>query len=141
MTGIFHPNWAFHHRATVSTAELATVRITRNAGDGGFGENGWQDGSEIIIYEGKARWQKVGQVTKRDFTEDFAQFNRVRVQISMNRLPEDFDGFKPNDKVTLVENESNPDSVGDVSYVWGYPTSSNAWHYTLNCQENAKQIG
>lgn len=141
MQGIFHPNWAFHHRATVATAELATVRISRNTGDGGFGENGWEDGTDVTVYEGKARWQKVGQVTKRDFTEDFAQFNRVRVQISFSRLPENFTGFKPNDKITLVENVSNPESVGDVSYVWGTPTSSNAWHVTIMAQENAKQIG
>lgn len=148
MQGIFHPQWTTHFRPTVATAELATIKITRNTGDGGFTEDGWVDGTSEVIYEGKARWQKIGVTTKRDFTEDFAQFNRVRVQISMVRvdayyeaLGKTFDGFRPNDKIELIENKSNPQSVGDVSYIWGDPTSSNAWHYTINAQENKKQEG
>lgn len=144
MQGIFDPRFAFHVRPTLATSHLAEIRITRNSGDGGFTDEGWSDGKDVIIYEGKARWQKVGQTTKRDFTEDFAQFNRVRVQIMMEAVKKfdpDFSGFKPNDKIELVVNASNPDSQGDVVYVWGEPTSSNAWLYTINCQQNMKQIG
>lgn len=144
MQGIFDPRFAFHVRPTLETSHLATVRISRNSGDGGFTDEGWSDGQNDTIYEGKARWQKVGQTTKRDFTEDFAQFNRVRVQIMMENVKKfdpDFTGFKPNDKVELVVNESNPTSEGEVVYYWGDPTSSNAWLFTLNCQQNMKQEG
>ena len=144
MQGIFHPKWTTHYRPLVATAEMATVRVYRNSGEGGFTEDGWQDSVDVLIYEGKARWQKTGQTTKRDFSEDYAQFSRIRVQISMEGVQEfnpDFEGFNQNDKVVLVENPSNPISEGSVAYVWGTPTSSNAWHYTLQCQENQKQLG
>lgn len=144
MPGIFDPRWPYHHRATVATSELATVQIIRNSGEGGFTEDGWVDATSSVVYEGKARWQKLGQTTKRDFTEDFGQFTRVRVQISFSRIKAfdpTFEGFLPNDKVILVKNSPNPESEGSVAYVWGSPTSSNPWHCTLMCQENMKQVG
>lgn len=142
MQGIFDPRWTTHFRPTVATAELATVRITRGMSEGYLDDVlGWVEPTANIVYEGKARWQKVGLNTKRDFVEDYALFNRVRVQISFNRLPDDFDGFKPNDKIELIVNTSNPDSEHDAVYYWGDPTSSNAWHHTLNCQQNQKQVG
>ena len=148
MQGIFHPKWTTHFRASVATAGLATVRISRNTGDGGFGENGWQDGTNVTVYEGKARWQEIGQTTKRDFTEDFAQFIRVRVEIAYQDIYTwyeangmTFDGLKPNDKVTLVVNDSAPESVGNAVYVWGAEPSSNAWDIVIDAQANLKQIG
>lgn len=142
MQGIFDPRWITHFRPTVASAELATVRVTRGETPGYLDDVlGWVEPTAKVIYAGKARWQKVGMTTKRDFVEDFAQFNRVRVQISMNRTPVDFTGFMPNDKIELTVNESNPTSVGSVVYYWGDPTSSNAWHHTLNCQQNMKQEG
>lgn len=142
MQGMFHPNVLKHYRPIMASAELATVRITRGVADGYLDDVlGWVPPTANVVYEGKARWQKVGMTTKRDFVEDFAQFNRVRVQISMHRMPEGFTGFMPNDKIELVGNESNPVSEGSVVYYWGDPTSSNAWHHTLNCQQNMKQEG
>lgn len=148
MQGIFHPKWTTHFRASVATAGLATVRISRNTGDGGFGENGWQDGTNVTVYEGKARWQEIGQTTKRDFTEDFAQFIRVRVEIAYADIygwyeanGMTFNGWKPNDKVTMVENASAPDTVGRAVYVWGDMGSSNAWDSVIDTQYNQKQIG
>lgn len=142
MQGIFDPNWVTHFRPTVASAELATVRITRGMSAGYLDDVlGWVEPTANVIYEGNARWQKIGMTTKRDFVSDFAQFNRVRVQISFNRMPDDFTGFMPNDKIELVHNGSNPVSEGSAVYYWGDPTSSNAWHHTLNCQQNMKQEG
>lgn len=141
MQGIFDPRWTTHYRPTVATAELADIRITRGLTEGHYDDNGWVEPTANVVYEGKARWQKVGLSTKRDNMSDFALFNRVRVQISFSRMPADFTGFMPNDKVELVNNESNPTSDGSAVYYWGDPTSSNAWHHTLNCQQNQKQEG
>lgn len=142
MQGIFDPRWVTHYRPTVATAELATVRVTRGLTEGHFDDVlGWVPPTANVVYEGNARWQKVGLSTKRDNVSDFALFNRVRVQISFSRVPDDFTGFMPNDKVELIVNGSNPGSEGSAVYYWGDPTSSNAWHYTLNCQQNMKQEG
>lgn len=144
MTGIFHPAWTTHHRPTIRTAQLATIRITRATGKGKYNPVTREyegEGTASTVYEGSARWQKVGMTTKRHTIDDYAQFNRVRVVIMMEDLPADFTGFKPNDKVTLLENPSNPTSEGSVVYFWGDPTSGNAWQITLNCQQNMKQVG
>lgn len=141
MQGMFHPNVLNHYRPIMASAELADIRITRGLTEGHYDDNGWVEPTANVVYEGKARWQKVGLSTKRDNMSDFALFNRVLVQISFIRIPEDFTGFMPNDRVELVINESNPDSQGDVVYYWGDPTSSNAPHHTLNCQQNQKQEG
>lgn len=144
MEGIFHPLWTTHFRPTVATSHLAKVRITRSTGTGKYNPVTREyegAGSAETIYEGRARWQKVGMTTKRHTIDDYAQFNRVRVVIMMEEMPANFDGFKPNDKVTLLDNPSNPSSEGSVVYFWGDPTSGNAWHHTLNCQQNMKQVG
>jgi hypothetical protein len=142
MQGVFHPNVANLYKPIVATAELADIKITRGVTPGYLSDElGWVPPTANVVYEGKARWQKVGLTTKRDFVEDFALFNRVRVQISFKRMPENFTGFMPNDKIELVGNESNPVSEGSAVYYWGDPTSSNAWHHTLNCQQNMKQEG
>lgn len=148
MQGIFDPQWITHHRQTVQSAELAEIRITRAGGEVVWTpETGTTGGEDIVLFEGTCRWQKVGRPTKRDFVEDFALFNAVRVQISIEKLNAyrtlhnlDF-RFEANDKVELVGNKSNPDSEGDVVYYWGDPTSGNAWHHTLMCQQNMKQVG
>lgn len=145
MQGIFDPQWVTHFRPTVQTANLATIRITRGLTKGYLDNTlGWVEPTANVIYEGKARWQKVGLNTKRDFIEDYALFNRVRVVIAfadMDAYNPAFDGFVANDKIELIVNTSNPDSVADAVYYWGDPTSSNAWHHTLNCQQNQKQVG
>lgn len=144
MSGIFHPLWTTHYRPTIRTAQLAEIEITRSTGTGYYDPVTREyvgGGTAQTIYTGSARWQKVGMTTKRHLIDDYGQFNRVRVVIMMEDLPEDFVGFMPNDKVTLTANDSNPQSVGDVVYLWGDPTSANAWQITLNCQQNMKQEG
>lgn len=151
MQGIFDPRWITHHRATVDSAALGGIRVTRRTGQGEWSpETGMSGGSELVLFEGKARWQKFGATTKRDYIEDFAQFQRTRVQVSIaevaawceaNGIDKEANYFHPGDKVELIDNPSNPDSDGSVSYIWGDPTSSNAWHYTFITQENEKQVG
>ena len=144
MSGVFHPKWTTHYRPLIRTAQLAKIRITRSTGTGYYDPETRTyvgGGTAETIYEGSARWQKVGMTTKRHLIDDYGQFNRVRVVLMMEDLPEDFTGFEANDKVTLIENESNPSSVGSVVYFWGDPTSGNAWQITLNCQQDMKQVG
>ena len=146
--GIFHPKWTTHFRASVATSGLATVRITRKTEGGGFTEDGWVDALEETLYEGRARWQELGLTTKRDYTEDFAQFIRVRVEIAYKDMTDwckahgkTFEGLNTNDMVTLTENKSAPESVGSVVYVWGAMPSSNAWDIVIDTQANMKQEG
>lgn len=151
MQGIFDPRWVYHHRATVASSELATIRVTRQTESSTWTpETGMSGGAETVLYEGKARWQKFGFITRRDHMSDAAQFQRVRVQIAFeevdayrtaNGITIEPDYFHPNDRIELVENDANPDSVGSVVYLWGDTTSSNPWHHTFVCQENQKQDG
>ena len=149
MQGIFHPKWTTHFRATVATAGLATIRITRSTGEGGFVGNEWVDSVDEVIYEGRARWQELGLTTKRDFTEDFAQFIRVRIEMAYQDIYNwyaennkgEFKGWKPNDKIVMVDNKSAPESNGRALYVWGDMPSSNAWDCVIDTQSNMKQIG
>lgn len=145
MQGVFHPGVAQHYAPIVQTANLATIRITRGLTKGYLDDVlGWVEPTANVIYLGKARWQKVGLSTKRDNVSDFALFNRVRVVIAisdMDAYDATFEGFKPNDKIELVDNDHNLVSEGSAVYYWGDPTSSNAWHHTLNCQQNMKQEG
>ena len=148
MQGIFHPKWTTHFRALVATAGLATIRIYRSNGSGGFTEDGWVEGVDSVIYEGRARWQELGQTTKRDFTEDFAQFIRVRLEIAYQDIYNysdahglEFKGWKPNDKVVMVKNDSAPEIEGRALYVWGDMGSSNAWDSVIDTQSNMKQDG
>lgn len=148
MNGIFDPRWATHHRQTVASSELAEVRITRVLTQGEWSaEFGMTGGAEVVLYEGKARWQKIGYPTKRDHIEDSANFQRVRVQVQDERVRkyqlahQIVYTFQPNDKVTLTRNPSMPSSEGSTVYVWGNATSSNAWHHSLTCQQNMKQDG
>lgn len=151
MPGIFDPRWATFHRPTVDSAALGHIRITRITELGEWSPSGSTPSNEIVLYDGPARWQKVGQTTKRDFVEDFAQFQRVRVQVSFAKVRQyrtdngidvdEINYFHPSDKVELTANAANPDSVTSVAYVWGDASSSNAWHHTFVCQENQKQVG
>lgn len=142
---IFHPNWHTHHRPTVSSAHKATIQVWRGA----TGEATWtpEEGlvtpEDDLIYEGLARWQKRGQVTTQDYAADVAKFQRIQISISLERF-QDFAGLderiRVNDRVVLTHNPSNPYSEGSVVYVWGLPTSSNAWELQLICQDNYKQV-
>lgn len=141
----FHPMWHIHNRFTTDSSHKATIRIYRTPTDKETSwtpEEGIISSPDNIVYEGPARWQKRGQVTSQDFASDVAKFQRVQIQISMKRFQE-FAGMEErihvNDRIELIENESNPFSEQSLVYVWGFPTSSNAWNITLICQENYKQ--
>lgn len=140
---IFHPEFIFHHRATVNTAGLARVLIERVVSRGEWNPvTGEIDGGEILpLYEGRARIQKVAFPTNRDFVEDAAKFQRMRIQIGFedNELvPADFD-LHINDRITVLLNPSDPGKVGTFYYVHGDESSSNAWQRTITAQTNMKQ--
>lgn len=151
MQGIFDPRWVYHHRKTVDTAALGYIRISRPDGTKSDWDPETGDVTSpglYVLYEGKARWQKKGQPTKRDHLQDTANFQRVLVQVSFkefadwqaeNPLPGVDTHIRPNDRIELIINEANPDSDGSTVYVWGDATSSNPWHHTFMCQENMKQ--
>lgn len=142
----FHPNWHLHNRPTTDSSHKAEIEIWRrdpNSEPVWSEEHGLVPGEDKLIYKGKARWQKVGYTTQRDFAADTAMFQRVRVQISFDRFEDYTQGqekLQVNDKIVLIENNSNPMSEGSFVYIWGIPTSSNAWNITINAQENFKQV-
>lgn len=140
---IFHPEFIYHHRATVNTAGLARVLIERVVSRGEWNpETGLTDGAELLpLYEGRARIQKVAFPTNRDFVEDSAKFQRMRIQIGFedNELvPAEFD-LHINDRIEVLLNPSDPDKVGTFYYVHGDESSSNAWQRTITAQTNMKQ--
>lgn len=143
-TTIFHPDFAAHHRATVAGAAMARVVIERIQARGSFNFDTGKVDNVIAsrYFEGYARIQKIARPTNRDFAEDQAKFQSMRVQLNYeaNELvwPAGFT-FEPNDIVIVTANPSNPFSVGERYYVHGFATGSNTWHQTLTCQTNMKQ--
>ena len=139
---IFHPEFIFHHRATVNSAGLARVLIERLVSRGGWNPQTGQEPDVLIpLYEGRARIQKVAFPTNRDFVEDSAKFQRMRIQVGFedNELvPQDFQP-EINDRIKVLDNPSDPGKVGTFYYVHGDESSSNAWQRTFTAQTNMKQ--
>lgn len=141
--GVFHPDWIFHHRAAANSANLARVLIERVISRGKWNPATNEiDGAEMLpVYRGRARIQKVAFPTNRDFVEDTAKFQRMRVVIGFEDnelIPLAFD-VHVNDRITVLENKSDPEKVGDTYYVHGDESSSNAWNRVLTAQNNMKQ--
>lgn len=142
--GALHPAFAFHHRQTVNSTHVARVLIERVLTRGEYNmETGQVDGgTSEQIYLGRARVQKVAFPTNRDFVEDAAKFQRMRVAIGFteNELPTGRDfNVQVNDRITVLQNVADPEKVGDVYYVHGDESSSNAWERVLTAQNNMKQ--
>lgn len=143
MSGIFHPAWIYHHRPIANSGLLARVLIERVISTGEWNPlTGLIDGGEATpLYQGAAQIQKVAFPTNRDFVEDTAKFQRMEVTIGFETnelIPLAFD-VRPNDRVTVLANASDPEKVGSVYYVHGDESSSNAWQRVLTCQTNMKQ--
>jgi hypothetical protein len=139
---IFHPEFIFHHRATVNSAGLARVLIERVVSRGDWDPLTGETADVLQpLYEGRARIQKVAFPTNRDFVEDSAKFQRMRIQIGFedNELvPAEFEPAI-NDRIKVLYNPSDPGKVGTFYYVHGDESSSNAWQRTLTAQTNMKQ--
>ena len=140
---IFHPEFIFHHRATVNSAGLARVLIERVVSRGEWNPvTGEIEGAVTLsLYEGRARIQKVAFPTNRDFVEDAAKFQRMRIQIGFEDneiIPAEFEP-QINDRIKVLLNPSDPGKVGTFYYVHGDESSSNAWQRTLTAQTNMKQ--
>lgn len=140
---IFHPEFIFHHRATVNSAGLARVLIERITARGEWNPaTGLIDGASTQpLYEGRARIQKVAFPTNRDFVEDAAKFQRMRIQIGFEDnelIPEAFE-LQINDRIKVLYNPADPGKVGTFYYVHGDESSSNAWQRTITAQTNMKQ--
>lgn len=142
---VFHPKFLTHVAPVISGAALGIIRVTRVLSDGTYNfDTGIVDNAgELVLYNGKARVQTVGRPTNRDFVEDTAKFQTTRVQFLMEdntiQPPAEFDGFHVNDKVELIENQSDPFSEHTKLFVHGFLTSTNAWSIRLMCQANMKQ--
>jgi hypothetical protein len=140
---IFHPEFIFHHRATVNSAGLARVLMERVVSRGEWNPvTGEIEGAVTLsLYEGRARIQKVAFPTNRDFVEDAAKFQRMRIQIGFEDneiVPAEFEP-QINDRIKVLLNPSDPGKVGTFYYVHGDESSSNAWQRTLTAQTNMKQ--
>lgn len=143
MKGVFHPAFIFHHRNTVNGTHLGRVLIERITARGEYNfETGTVDGGEYEpIYRGAARIQKVAFPTNRDVPEDAAKLQRMRICIGFDEnelIPGSFN-VNVNDRITVIANDSDPEKVGDIYYVHGDESSSNAWERVLTAQNNMKQ--
>ena len=144
MSGIFHPGWIYHHRATANSGALGRVLITRGSGE----EPTWNPETGVTtaapreeIYRGSGQVQRIAFPTNRDFVEDAAKFQRMEVTVGFETnelLPLVFD-VRVNDRVEVLSNPSDPEKVGAFYYVHGDESSSNAWQRVLTCQTNMKQ--
>jgi hypothetical protein len=143
MTGMFHPDFIYFHRNVVNSSHLGRVLIERvtSRGDYDF-DTGLPTGATAIqIYLGPARIQKVAFPTNRDFVEDAAKFQRMRIAIGFDEnelTPSTFD-IHVNDRITVLQNVSDPEKVGEQYYVHGDESNSNAWERVLTAQTNMKQ--
>jgi len=143
MSGIFHPRWVFHHRPAADSGGLARVLIERVTAAGEYNfDTGEVDGDTAIpIYRGSAQIQNIAFPTNRDFIEDAAKFQRMKVTLGFdtNELePKAYD-VQVNDRVYVLQNHSDPEKVGTYYYVHGEESSSNAWQRVLTAQTNMKQ--
>lgn len=142
MSGVLHPAFAFHHRNSIASAGLGKVKITRTISKGTWSPDGTTADVIEEIYLGRARVQKTASPTSREFVDDTAKFQKMRVQLAFedNELPtgRDFE-VQVNDRVEVILNASDPAQVGEQYYVHGTASSSNAWNRTLMCQSNMKQ--
>jgi hypothetical protein len=143
MGGALHPAFAFHHRQTVNSTHIARVLIERVISRGAYNhETDTVDGDITEeIYLGRARLQKVAFPTNRDFVEDAAKFQRMRVAIGFSEnelIPKEFD-LHINDRIKVLLNHSDPSKVGSFYYVHGDESSSNAWERVITAQTNMKQ--
>ena len=141
--GALHPAFAFHHRQTVNSTHIARVLIERVLTRGEYDPvtNTVVGATSQQIYLGRARIQKVAFPTNRDFVEDAAKFQRMRVAVGFMEnelIPLAFD-IHINDRITVLVNASDPEKVGSVYYVHGDDSSSNAWERVLTAQNNMKQ--
>lgn len=143
MSGIFHPDWIYHHRPVADSGMLARVLIERITGTGewDFATGTVTGATNVDVYLGAAQIQNVAFPTNRDFVEDAAKFQRMTVTIgfSTNELEPLTYNVEVNDRVTVLENPADPEKVGQVMYVHGDASSSNAWQRVLTCQTNLKQ--
>lgn len=138
-----HPAFAFHHRNTVNSTHIARVLIERVIERGEYdpATNTIIGAVTEQVYLGRARIQKVAFPTNRDFVEDAAKFQRMRIAVGFienELIPLAFD-IHINDKITVLHNQSDPEKVGSVYYVHGDDSSSNAWERVLTAQNNMKQ--
>lgn len=143
LSGIFHPNWVYHHRPTVGTASLGRIAIDRPLTEATYNfDTGTGAATYLPIYTGKARVQKLARPNNRDFVEDRVELQTFRVQFNTgdNEIawPAGFE-WHVNDRVLLTANASDPDMEGLTLYVHGWTTSTNSWGRTLTCQTNLKQ--
>lgn len=143
LTGIFHPQWVYHHRATVGSASLGRIIIDRPIGEAKYDfETGTSSASFLPIYSGRARVQKLARPNNRDFVEDRVELQTFRVQFNFDHneieWPADFE-WHTNDRVRLVEDEADPQMEGLTLYTHGWTGSTNSWQRTLTCQSNLKQ--
>lgn len=144
MSGIFHPGWIYHHRATANSGALGRVLITRGTAT----EPTWNpetgvttSEARVEIYKGSAQIQRIAFPTNRDFVEDAAKFQRVEVTVGYETnelIPLAFE-VHVNDRVEVLGNGSDPEKVGEFYYVHGDESSSNSWQCVLTCQTNMKQ--
>ena len=142
--GLFHPKFSTHHRATVNSAGLARVQIYTVSEYGTWTPDGTGDDTTELLYVGRARWQTVARPNNRDFVEDQAKLQLVRVAIGFEdnevssdllQLPE----IPVNAVVQCIANPADPSLVGTRVHVHGWSNSSNAWQRVFMCQENKKQ--
>ena len=143
MYGALHPAFAFHHRQTVNSTHTARVLIERVISRGQYNpETDRVDGAIFEpIYRGRARIQKVAFPTNRDFVEDAAKFQRMRIAVGFDEnelIPGSFE-LAINDRITVLHNSADPVKEGSYYYVHGDESSSTAWERIITAQTNMKQ--
>lgn len=137
-TGIFSPQWQYFARPIVDSQKRGTITVTSfpvGTQDWNFG-TGVPKSSGTVVYNGPAAWERVMRPRRREFVEDAADTQTMRVTIPMQ--PAQI-GFASGQLVTVTAAPDNPQQVGLKMYVEAWAGGSNDWEITLTCTTNAKQ--
>lgn len=137
--GIFSPQWQYFARPIVDAQKRGTITITTfPAGSQGWDfTNGVPLSSGTVLYNGSAAWERVMRPRRREFVDDAAdtQTMRVTIPIQPTRL-----AFASGQQVVVTACPDNPQDVGLKMYIAAWAGGSNDWEISLSCTTNAKQV-
>lgn len=141
--GMFHPDFAYHVRPTVNSAQLAKVKVYKPTGVRATWTpgDGMSDDSYELVWQGQGRIQPDldWRARNRDFSGEQTGVIAVRVQLPIggNELGDDVT-FAANYRVNIeyMPNSGGNTMVGKTLYVRNATMSSNAWLYNLLCDSD-----
>lgn len=145
--GIFHPQFYYHPRPSVNTAQVARVEVYRPSGvDTRHWEPGGFTGDPVdtLIWRSQARLQPNNdwRARPKEIQGEFEAIHAVRVQLPIggNEIGDDM-GFFKDDRVLVIASPviGAEYLIGDEFFVRNAVNSANLWVHNLLCDLGTKQ--